>query len=129
VSIRLKAEDRGWVAGLLEGEGSFSVRNVRDRDKTTGAVIRTYRYPKIEVVTTDRDVIERLQTIVGGGNIYPRHADGRNLVGHGRLKDQWVWSLYDQATIAALLRQIRPLMSTRRAARIDELLLMRGRIG
>lgn len=44
-----------WLAGIYEGEGSCSI--------TTGRAIR------IEIVMTDKDIIERLQTITGVGTI------------------------------------------------------------
>ena len=44
-------DDLMWLAGLLEGEGSFLMA----RNIVAGKV---YRYPKITVNMTDRDVIE-----------------------------------------------------------------------
>ena len=53
----LKAEDIAWVAGVFEGEGCIRVR--KDR---YGA--------QVSVRMDDRDVIERIHSIMGFGNLY-----------------------------------------------------------
>lgn len=45
-----------WLAGLLEGEGCFSVRQDGQR-----------RSPKVLINMTDKDVIERVAALVGSG--------------------------------------------------------------
>lgn len=49
-----------WLAGILEGEGSFMM----SRNTVRGKV---YLYPKITVNMTDRDIIERVATLFGTG--------------------------------------------------------------
>lgn len=93
--------DRGWVAGLLEGEGTFYPK------ATTG-------YPYIACHMTDHDVLTRLQGIVGGSTIpmkkqYDHH------------RPSWRWCA-GGALAVEIMTTIRPLMGTRRGARIDELL-------
>lgn len=52
-SIRPSAMDLAWIAGFLEGEGSFS----RTRGKSSGF---------IQVSQKDRESLERLQRFLGG---------------------------------------------------------------
>jgi hypothetical protein len=52
----VEEHDRYWLAGYLEGEGSFSARKFTHKDKI-------YRYPDVEVNSTDEDIIERVQRL------------------------------------------------------------------
>lgn len=48
--------DRYWLAGYLEGEGSFSLHtNVRPR--------KTYYYPLVQLNSTDEDIVERVRLL------------------------------------------------------------------
>jgi hypothetical protein len=47
-----------WLAGLLEGEGYFGMINSRVGGKV-------YRYPRIGVNMTDRDVVDRVGAMWG----------------------------------------------------------------
>lgn len=49
-----KTKDLNWLAGILEGEGCFSISQI-DR----------YNYPKITMGMTDLDVISRVARILG----------------------------------------------------------------
>lgn len=48
--------ERYWLAGYMEGEGSFSVH-------TDARPHRTYYYPILQVNSTDKDVIERVRML------------------------------------------------------------------
>lgn len=50
--------DLAWLAGLLEGEGYFGTIN----NRVSGKI---YRYPRIGVAMTDRDVIEKVAALWG----------------------------------------------------------------
>lgn len=96
-----------WLAGLLEGEGSFAMI----RSCVGGKV---YRYPKIVVNMTDRDVIERVADLFGG-SVYdiPRYIEGRKLQYRAQITGsgaaQWMNDLY-------------PWLGDRRRERIDAVL-------
>ena len=91
-----------WLAGLLEGEGCF--HGYRGK----------YANPKVQLVMTDSDVVERAAKIMdvsstkqkhitlGGKNIYRANVYGPHAVG-------WMMTLY-------------PLMGQRRKAKIRECL-------
>lgn len=97
-----------WLAGLLEGEGSFRMLTNRASNG------KSYRYPHITVNMTDRDVIERAAQMFGTG-VYdlPRYIDGRKLQYRAQAQG---------TKAAALMRQLRPWMGQRRGAKIDEVL-------
>lgn len=90
-----------WVAGLLEGEGSFSV-------KRRGLVIHCNM--------TDQDVLLRLQSIVGGfvTGPHPPRALGS--------KPMFYWNLSSRGVVVELIRLLRPWMCKRRAQAIDRML-------
>jgi len=106
--------DLAWLAGLLEGEGSF----LTARDSRTG---REYRYPRISVGMTDRDVIERAAWLLGERRAYPLPAEKQD---RGK-KPQFRASLSGWAA-AEVMRRLRPWMGKRRGADIDQILSWSG---
>ncbi len=89
-----------WLAGLLEGEGCFSLHR---------------RSPEIRLQMTDRDVVERVALLFGGRRVTA--GKPRNW---GK---QTVFTTSTQGDSAVqIMRAIRPHMGERRGARIDELL-------
>jgi hypothetical protein len=103
-------EDRYWLAGLLEGEGSFHTSTHR---KPSG----THNYAIIEVSMTDEDVIRRAGTLMGAPsrlqNPPSRRAKG--------WKPQWRVRLFGSKA-SSLMRDLRPLMGERRRRQIDDAL-------
>jgi hypothetical protein len=88
--------DLHWLAGLLEGDGTFGL---------TGSPTR--RYPLISVEMCDRDVVIRAATILGATGAHPREPEEEG------------WSVTYVAKIsgeraAAWMRRLRPLMGLRR---------------
>lgn len=102
-------ESKGWVAGLLEGEGSFSIK----RSKRKNGLSCT---PVIQLASTDEDVAVRLHKLIPAANVCkPR----RKTKGG---KQVYNWSLSRSAAVSELLICIFPLMSRRRQDRIREVL-------
>lgn len=97
----------GWLAGLLEGEGCFGVSW---GDEGAAGRIR------IEMVSTDLDVLERARKLTGAGHVNGPYAH------RVFAKPQWRWRVSAQPDVHALVRLLRPLMLSRRRAKIDELL-------
>lgn len=93
--------DRAWVAGFLEGEGSFIATHAG------GA-----RVIRITASSIDRDVLERLQAITGVGNI------NLNYPAKGNHHACWIWQVARRADVCAMMRDIYPLMGVRRQHRI-----------
>jgi hypothetical protein len=90
-----------WLAGLLEGEGCFSLR--KDRN-----------FPVIDVKMTDLDVINRVAMLMGRAvTPIPARVDGWQVQYRARLQGE---------PARELMRALLPHMGQRRAARIKELL-------
>jgi hypothetical protein len=98
---RMNREDLIWLAGYLEGEGSFMppVPSAPNR-------------PTIQVAATDEDVIARVSALWGVS--YWRSSERRNPA----------WKPYFRVVIRGaraveLMRDLRPLMGNRRQQQID----------
>jgi hypothetical protein len=92
-----------WLAGLLEGEGSF-LRGMPSEPNT----------PRISVAMTDEDVIERIAKLC---NINYHHLLPRN-EGH---KDVYR-IIFRGKRAVELMKQLRPLMGKRRQGQIERAL-------
>lgn len=104
-------KDLYWLAGYLEGEGSFCA--------TPNRTARTF---KLQVGSTDNDVIRKASRILYNGQFRDVHRNGNGVRdGYARktlhtvnvtgsLAIQWMMTLY-------------PLMGTRRKARFKEIIL------
>lgn len=92
--------ETGWVAGIIEGEGCFTVKRGR---------------PVVKVEMTDLDVIERLQALTGVGTI----------CAPTKRKDHWSqsysWQVQNHDDAERLMKSLLPHMSKRRAERIRAL--------
>lgn len=93
--------DAAWVAGLLEGEGSFI-----NTPSNKGV---------ISLQLTDLDVLQKLHRIVGAGGIHEVH---RTRPGG---KPCWGWKIGSRADVLALIDQLYPYMGERRRAKMDEI--------
>lgn len=109
--------DLNWLAGLLEGEGSFMM----GRNWVNG---KLYLYPRIVVSMTDADVIERVARLFGT-SVYvvppSKSADRKHY------KQQWRAQV-NGARAAHLMEQLLPIMGGRRASKIKEILADYGEI-
>jgi len=99
-----------WLAGLLEGEGSFLLK----KDK----------YPLISIEMTDEDVIRRAAVLLGRPEsvlaCQPRAVDH---------KPTWRVAVQDQTLAASLMMTLYPLMGERRRSKIKEVLSVWRRSG
>lgn len=103
----LTAYEFGWVVGILEGEGCFGGFNTPRGPQRP--------YLRVNVVSTDREILDRLQEMLGGSIC----VHGKP---HPNWKKSWRWTLAKQGSVLPLMEAIAPLMSPRRAERIRELL-------
>lgn len=83
-----------WLAGLLEGEASFTWS----------------RSPKVQVEMTDRDVIERVAREMGAKHIARRERRGN--------QPTYTAAVYGP-TAVQVMAKVRPHMGQRRADRIE----------
>jgi len=110
-----KELDYIWAAGLLEGEGCFSIfkRITRKHKHCTCA---------IHCEMTDEDVINRLLSIFEVGTIRRRDNEKLRLLGLKR-KDSYHWAVQNKKDMIFVLTKILPFMGIRRTTKIKELLL------
>jgi hypothetical protein len=95
--------DLHWLAGLLEGEGSFLAGEPSNPNA-----------PRISIAMTDYDVIKRAADLLGIKSIYTRH-------GTGNWQTSYQFHLKGTRAVS-VMRQLRPLMGTRRQKQIDRAL-------
>ena len=96
-------EDVAYVAGLFEGEGSITVWL---NHKSVLAV-------RVCITSTDLDVLEKVQRIVGFGNIYAHAKVNGN-------KQCWNWTVNRREDVWRFLDSIEHLLGQRRRAKIAE---------
>ena len=89
-----------WMAGVIEGEGTFGYRD---------------RRPRISVEMTDRDVLDRLHNWTGIGHIYSRKREEN-------WKEIHAWVVTRRGDVAALASVIEPWLMARRGARLREVI-------
>ena len=100
----MEPEDLAWVAGLLEGEGSFTLRKSN--------------VPKIHCQMTDEDVLLKLQEKCGGKIYFSERTEEQRAK---NWKDSWTWNLQGRPA-ADLMRELMPHMGKRRSEKIKEIL-------
>jgi len=94
-----------WLSGMLEGEGGFFMHSPSEKYRGT---------PSISMATTDRDIINRVATLLGTnamGPYRPYHGNKKatyQLIICGRKAIGWMFTLY-------------PFMGERRCDKIREL--------
>lgn len=109
-----------WLAGLMEGEGSFYLRRAKGRPTA----------PSVALQMTDVDVVTRAAEIAGvGGGVYvderskrtPRVIQGRPM--KGREKDIYMWRVQARDDALALMWALYPWMGDRRRGQIQDCVL------
>lgn len=107
--------ETAWLAGLLEGEGSFL--SWKQKDARSGNRTDVVR---IQMSTSDKDVLVRAAEIVGVGRVkpLPYHPDRLGK------KPMWIWTVQAKADVRELALRLLPWLGSRRSqqvARIVEL--------
>lgn len=100
-----------WVAGLIEGEGSFTFAG--------GTTKSGRRFPQIQCGMTDEDVIRKLHRLTGCGGVSVSDSNRKQ---NPDYKLMYCWIVTRREDVESVLVQIRPHMGDRRRARLDELL-------
>jgi|SRR6516225_8143233 hypothetical protein len=104
----LPEAELGWLAGLLEGEGSFFMSNGSNKSGT-------YKYPQISVEMTDLDVIQRVARIFGVSTYtYDNKKRPNEKIIHK--------AIVSGSKATELMEQLLPWMGERRSQKIRELL-------
>lgn len=102
-----------WVAGLLEGEGSFIISR---RKSTNGSTYPTF---SVKCGMCDKDALEKLMKLSEMGNVTGPHLNKKN----PRAKPVWYWSTNRRECVRALCLAILPWMGSRRRIRIEQVLM------
>lgn len=103
----LNEVDVAWLSGLLEGEGYFGLVPNKSKGKT-------YRYARVGVSMTDRDVVERAAGLMGARVVRLKPATPTRLT-------PFRVNLQGQRAVA-LMRLLRPHLGERRRQQIDRIL-------
>jgi hypothetical protein len=91
-----------WFIGLFEGEGSA----ISDSDGR----------PRLQLSTTDHDVVKRVQAFVGGRVYGPYKRSDR------KDKPYWKWQLATQLEAGALAKRMLPHLNGRRQRQVRKVL-------
>jgi hypothetical protein len=96
----IEASDLAWLAGLLEGEGSF-----------IAGPPSAPRSPAVQVSMVDGDVVERAAALLGVSvTVVPSRREGWRTAYCARIRG---------ARAVLWMKRLRPLMGVRRQAQID----------
>ena len=92
--------DKGWIVGMLEGEGTFYARGNPDRPIEL----------RVECTSIDLETPDRLYELLGG-HVYGPYR-----------RNEIKWALYKRAEVLKLITWLRPLLCLRRQVQIDKML-------
>lgn len=102
-----------WLAGILEGEGSFmAMRNIVNK--------KVYTYPAIVVSMTDQDTIATAAHLLGRKPYGPFSNERPRDTAPRKLMYRAILSGY---AAASMMRRLLPFMGERRSSRIREILM------
>ena len=97
----MNIKDLYWLAGIIEGEGSF--------------MFTQDHYPRVKVKMTDEDIVRRCHAVAGVGTVSGPHQ-------YGTRKPSWTWVVQKTSDAAGLMMTLYSLMGERRQAKILETL-------
>lgn len=102
----LQETDVAWLAGLLEGEGSFTLQ------QPLNALGEKRVRIAISLQMTDRDVLEKVASLVQDGKVLT----AKRQAGHH--KETWRWQISSLEIVSQLMTRVLPYMSERRSKQI-----------
>lgn len=81
--MKLKPLDKGWIAGIIDGEGCFLIH----RTKTPNRVNK-YKYsPELYVCNSEKEIIDKCYELTKIGNVHKRKGRKEGY------RDQWIWTV------------------------------------
>ena len=96
--------EAAWLAGIIEGEGCLTLKDSSDpRNPTHGPWIVC----SINVGMTDEDIVRRIQSITGVGNVRPQKV-------HKNRKQEWRWYISERKSVLYILERLAPYFGIRR---------------
>jgi len=97
--------DVAWAAGILEGEGCFSIYISKTRKKLM-----------IRCKMTDEDIILRLKDVFSLGAIYVIHPKNT------KHRISWEWHVGKHSSMEEVINKVLPYLGKRRSSKAKELL-------
>jgi hypothetical protein len=105
--------DYAWAAGILEGEGCFSIFQRK-------TATHNHKSLAIHCEMADEDVIRKLHAVFEVGTVNVRE-NTKGRVDKRPRKKTWIWSVQNHAGILKVCGFILPYMGKRRTEKIEEL--------
>lgn len=94
-----------WAAGILEGEGCFSIFKRKNKD---------YSQCSIQCEMTDQDTVEKLQKVLNVGKVSYRAPRPTR-------KPTWILAIQKQQEVFDTLIRVMPYLGQRRLKKAQEL--------
>lgn len=110
MTLALNEVEIAWIAGLLEGEGSFGL-DLRSKKRYKVSTAPAAPYMKISMV--DEDVIARLSHLLNKTYFSPRRKTSTG-------KTVYILHVGDRETLEYLLPRLLPYFGARRTQRVQE---------
>lgn len=99
--MHLDREELAWAAGFFDGEGHIGCTNNRNKKLN-----RVYRHLHIQIVQTNREVLERLQNALPFGALYGPYRENR--LNH---KSYWQWHVDSYEAVQQVVCALWPRLS------------------
>jgi hypothetical protein len=103
--------EAGYLAGIIDGEGSITFRKWGSR-----------LYPSIRITNTSKELITKCRRLLGFGLVYTRKDKN-----HPKYKTQYYIEICDGADVYALLHRILPYLTVKRKQALKALRLIISR--
>jgi hypothetical protein len=97
---RLSDIERGWIAGLVDGEGTLTIRRLKTK-------FGFGYHPRLMLGNTDHQLIEKIKLVIGSGHVSSYKFDNK------KHKDFWCFEL-STGPLEQLLSQISKLLIVKR---------------
>ena len=110
--VNINDFDKGWLVGLIEGEGCFVLSEDKRRPGTYTV--------KIQVESTDHDVIFRLEKLLNGNVIESNYPS--KFKAFPNAKDSWRWTVSTKKQVAHVISLVYEHLSIRRKQQADRLI-------
>src|SRR4029077_2005088 len=115
-----------WLAGFLDGEGSFMCILVSGRRSRRG---KKYYALRVTAAQKGKELLQRVQRYVGGGHIYRTpgwYSANMRIAGWNPTSGGWAWQLQSRYACPMLMKKLYPHMSRRRRRQIRTALRRAG---
>lgn len=100
----LSVEDRCYIAGLIDGDGTISLFRIRNARYPNSYHLR----PHVQVANTKKDIVLWLKETTGVGCVSYHRAKKEHY------RDYWSWDVYTLVDVKSLLEAILPYLKVRK---------------